>query len=54
MKMVSASIVAVDEGRDFMEVVPGVFLALVPFLIEIFAPKISRGNYLNYSLDTEV
>jgi hypothetical protein len=31
-----------------MEVVPGDLLALVPFLVEMFAPEISPGNDLKY------
>jgi hypothetical protein len=54
VQLVSVFFVAVDEGRDFMEVVPGVLLALVPLLVEMFAPEISPGNYLKYSLNVEV
>jgi hypothetical protein len=54
VQLVSVVTVAVDEGRDFMEVVPGVLLALVPFLVEMFAPEISPGNDLKYSLNFEV
>jgi hypothetical protein len=44
VQLVSVQFVAVDEGRDFMEIVPGVLLALVPFLVEMLAPEISHGT----------
>jgi hypothetical protein len=47
-------LVAVDEGRNFIEVVYGVLLALVPFLVDMFAHEISPGNPLKYSLNVEV
>jgi hypothetical protein len=54
VQLVSVLIVAVDEGRDFMEVVSGVSLALVRFLVENFATEISPGNDLHDSLDLKV
>jgi hypothetical protein len=56
VQLVSAKLVAVDEGRDFMEGVLGVLFALVPILVTISAqdPEISLGNDLNDSLDVEV
>jgi hypothetical protein len=53
VQLVSVRFVAVDEGRDFMEVVSSVLLALVPFLVEIFASEISPVNDLNDSLNVE-
>jgi hypothetical protein len=54
VQLVSVELVAVNEGWDFMEIVPGVLLALVPFLVEILAPEISPRNDLNDSLNVEV
>jgi hypothetical protein len=51
VQLISVSIVAVD---DFLiEGFPGVLLALVPFLVEMFAPEISPGNHLKHSLNVE-
>jgi hypothetical protein len=46
-------LVAVDEGRDFIELVSGVLLALVPFLVDIFPPKISPGDTLTDCLNVK-
>jgi hypothetical protein len=49
VQLASGHRVAVDEGRDFLKVVPGVLLVLAPFLVEI-----SAGNDLTDCPDIEV